>query len=518
MVLLKNDKFDQELLAQVAPADWTNPKPQALYDMVVVGGGTAGLITAAIAAGLGAKVAMVERELLGGDCLNYGCVPSKGLLSVSRRLGILRRGHDYGIAPAKGGADFGAVMERMRRLRAGISHHDGAARFTELGVDVFLGTGRFTRENLLEVKPLGSDDKQGSSNSNATGETVTLKFKRAVIATGARPLVFPVPGLEDVPYLTNLSLFSLTELPESMAIVGAGPIGVEMAQAFVRFGCKVTIIAMDRHILPREDPEAAAVVQAALAKDGVVFELGAKMKSAEMRNGKKVVVFERDGEDREVVASELLLAMGRAANVDGLGLEDAGVEFDRRGIQVNDNLRSTNKRIFAAGDVAGSYQFTHAADAMARLVIRNAFFFGRGKVSDLTMPWSTYTDPEVAHVGLYASESEKAGCELATLRMDFAAIDRSILEGDTEGFAKVVFEKKSGKLRGATVVGAHGGELLGEMLIAVNKRMKVTELSAIIHPYPTSVSIWGRLGDQASGARLTPSVAKLLKRIIGWRR
>jgi pyruvate/2-oxoglutarate dehydrogenase complex dihydrolipoamide dehydrogenase (E3) component len=517
MVLLKNDAFDQELLSHVAPADWENPKPQALYDMVVVGGGTAGLITAAIAAGLGAKVAMVERELLGGDCLNYGCVPSKGLLSVSKRLGILRRGHEYGIAPTEGGADFGAVMERMRRLRAGISHHDGAARFTELGVDVFLGTGRFTANNVVEVKPLGNTE-QGSSHANATGETVTLKFKRAVIATGARPLVFPVPGLEDVPYLTNLSLFSLTELPESLAIVGAGPIGVEMAQAFARFGCKVTIIAMDKHILPREDPEAAAFVQAALAKDGVVFELGAKMSRAEMRDGKKVVVFERDGKESEVVASELLLAMGRAANVDGLGLEDAGVEFDRRGIKVNDNLRSTNKRIFAAGDVAGSYQFTHAADAMARLVIRNAFFFGRGKVSDLTMPWTTYTDPEVAHVGLYASEDEKAGCALSTLRMDFKDIDRNILEGETDGFAKVVFEKKSGKLRGATVVGAHAGELLGEMLIAVNKRMKVTELSSIIHPYPTSVSIWGRLGDQASGARLTPGIAKLLKRIISWRR
>jgi pyruvate/2-oxoglutarate dehydrogenase complex dihydrolipoamide dehydrogenase (E3) component len=505
MVLLKNDEFDQELRAQVAPHDWNNPKPQALYDMVVVGGGTAGLITAAIAAGLGAKVAMVERELLGGDCLNYGCVPSKGLLSVSKRLGILRRGHEYGIAPAQGDADFGAVMQRMRRLRAGISHHDGAARFTELGVDVFLGRGRFTSEQEVEVMEIN-------------GETATLKFKRAVIATGARPLVFPVPGLEDVPNLTNLSLFSLTELPASMAIVGAGPIGVEMAQAFARFGCKVTIIAMDKHILPREDPEAAAVVQEALIQDGVRLELGAKMKSAAMRDGNKVVVFERNGQEGEVVATELLLAMGRTANVDGLGLEEAGVEFGPRGIQVDDHLRSTNPRIFAAGDVAGSYQFTHAADAMARLVIRNAFFFGRGKVSDLTMPWSTYTDPEVAHVGLYASEAERAGCELATLRMDFNEIDRSILEGDTEGFAKVVFEKSSGKLRGATVVGAHAGELLGEMLIAVQKRMKVTELSSIIHPYPTSVSIWGRLGDQASGARLTPSVAKLLKRIIAWRR
>jgi len=505
MVLLHDDAFDQELLAQVAPQDWVNPKPHARYDMVVLGGGTAGLISAAIAAGLGAKVALIERDLLGGDCLNYGCVPSKGLLSVSRRLGILRRGHDYGIAPAAGNADFGAVMTRMRRLRAGISHHDGAARFTALGVDVFLGKGRFTAEDAVEV-------------IDANAMAVTLKFKRAVIATGAKPLVFPVPGLEEVPYLTNLSLFSLTELPASMAIVGAGPIGIEMAQAFARFGCKVTVIAMDTHILPREDPEAAAIVQAALSKDGVVFELGAKLSRVEQSAEGKVVFFERDGEEHSVITAELLLAMGRAANVDGIGLEDAGVAFSRGGVSVDGHLRSTNKRIFAAGDVAGSYQFTHAADAMARLVIRNAFFFGRGKVSDLTMPWSTYTDPEVAHVGLYATEAEKAGCALSSLRMELGEIDRNILESETEGFAKVVFETKSGKLRGATVVGAHGGELLGEMLIAVNQRMKVTELSSIIHPYPTTISVWGRLGDQASGARLTPSIAKLLQRIIRWRR
>lgn len=505
MVLLKNDSFDQELLSQVAPADWVNPQPQALYDMVVIGGGTAGLISAAIAAGLGAKVAMIERELLGGDCLNYGCVPSKGLLSVSRRLGSLRRGSDYGLSPAEGEADFGKVMQRMRELRAGISHHDGAARFRDLGVDVFLGSGTFS----------GPDQVQVTQNDQTT---VDLKFKRAVIATGARPLVFPMPGLDEVSYHTNLSLFSLTELPESLAIVGAGPIGIEMAQAFARFGSKVTVIAMDEQILPREDPEAAAVVREALEGDGIVFEMRAKMSSVTQRDGSKVVGFERDGQNGEVIASELLLAMGRAANVEGIGLEQAGVEFDRRGIKVNDNLRSTNKRIFAAGDVAGSFQFTHSADAMARLVIRNAFFFGRGKVSDLTMPWSTYTDPEVAHVGLYASDAEQAGCELETLRMDFSEIDRNILESETEGFAKVIFEKKSGKLRGATVVGAHAGELLGEMLLAVNKRMKVSELSSIIHPYPTSISIWGRLGDKASGARLTPGVAKLLKRIIGWRR
>lgn len=505
MGLLEQDPHDQELLAHVAPRDWKNPQTQKQYDLVVLGGGTAGLVSAAIAAGLGAKVALIERELLGGDCLNFGCVPSKGLLSVSHRLGLLRRGDEYGVTPHEGQADFAKVMERMRRLRAQIGHHDGAARFRDLGVDVFLGSGRFTSTNIVQVE--GND-----------GHLAALGFKRAVIATGAKPMVVPVPGLDQVPYLTNLSLFRLTELPESLLVVGAGPIGIEMAQAFARFGSRVTVIDMAETILPREDPEAAAVVRKALEKDGVRFELGARMSRVAMENGQKVLSFERDGKEQQIAGAELLLAMGRTPNVEGIGLDAAGVAFDRRGVTIDDHLRTKNPRVFAAGDVVGGYQFTHAADAMARLVIRNAFFFGRGKVSSLTMPWSTYTDPEVAHVGLYEKEHEKAGVELASLRMDFSAIDRSILEGETEGFAKVIFEKKSGKLRGATVVGANAGELLGEMLVAVNLKLKVSELSSIIHPYPTAVSIWGRLGDQASGARLTPGVAKLLKRIIGWRR
>ncbi len=505
MVLLANDPADQELQSQVAPPDWDNPLAQSLYDFLVLGGGTAGLVAAAIAAGLGAKVALVERSLLGGDCLNYGCVPSKGLLSVSKRLGVLQHADRYGISAAAAEVDFSAVMARMRSLRAGISHHDGAARFRDLGVDVFLGEGRFMGERLAEVVL-------------ADGSLRSFAFKRALIATGARPLVFPTPGLDEVGYLTNHDLFALTTLPPSMVIVGAGPIGVEMAQAFARFGCKITMVAMYKHVLPREDPEAAEVVQEALLADGVWLELGAKMKSVHRAEGKKVLVFERDGKDGEVSADELLIAIGRRPNVEGLGLDKAGVIFSNRGVQVDDYLRTANPRIFAAGDVAGSFQFTHAADAMARMVIRNAFFFGRAKISNLTMPWSTYTDPEIAHVGLYQHQEKEAGCSLASLRMDFSAVDRNILEGETQGFAKVVFEQKTGRLRGATVVGAHGGELLGEMLVAVSKKMKVTELSTIIHPYPTSVSIWGRLGDQASSARLTPGVAGLLKRIITWRR
>jgi pyruvate/2-oxoglutarate dehydrogenase complex dihydrolipoamide dehydrogenase (E3) component len=263
-------------------------------------------------------------------------------------------------------------------------------------------------------------------------------------------------------------------------------------------------------------------VRAALERDGVRFELGARLSRVARRGDGQVLAFERTGETGqagEVVADEILLALGRVPNVEGLGLEAAGVACDaRRGVEVDDRLRTTSPRVFAAGDVAGGYQFTHAADAMARIVIKNAFFFGRARASDLCMSWCTYTDPEVAHVGLYEGEEERAGCALATLRMDFDAIDRSRLEGETEGFAKVVYERKSGRLRGATAVGAHAGELIGSVLLAVQRRLKATDLSSIIHPYPTAASVWARLGDRARAARLTPRVAGALRRVIAWRR
>ncbi len=503
---LPHDPHDRALRAAVAPSDWEAPAGQRRYDLLVLGAGTSGLVAAAGAAGLGARVALIERGMMGGDCLNAGCVPSKALLRAAKALGEARGASALGLRGASSvEADFPAIMERMRRLRAGIADHDGAARFTELGVDVFLGAGRFSARDRVEVFLHG-----GGSRS--------LRFKRAMIATGARPLVFPVPGLEEVGYLSNEDFFTLTELPSSLVIVGAGPIGVEMAQAFARFGSQVSVLAMDPRVLPREDPEAAALVQQALEADGVRLELGARMVRVEQRGADKVVVAERDGVEVEAAGEILLLAMGRAANVEGLGLEEAGVAFERQGVTVDDRLRTSNPRIYAAGDVAGSYQFTHAADAMARIVLRNAFFFGRGKLSALTMPWCTYTMPEVAHVGLYESESERAGCELEALRMDFSEIDRAILDGEDQGFAKLVIEKKSGRLRGATVVAPHAGELIGEAILAVSRGWRARDLSSLIHPYPTQASVWGRLGDLAMRRQLSPTVARLLRRVIRLRR
>jgi len=510
VTLLERDPHDRALVQAVAPADWRNPEAADRYDLLVLGGGTAGLVAAAIAAGLGARVALVERELLGGDCLNYGCVPSKALLAAGRAFAGARRLGEFGGTAVEPAPDFARVMERMRRLRAQIAPNDGAERFRGLGVDVFLGRGRFTGREFAEVE-------------QADGTWQALSFKRALIATGARPTTLPVPGFAEAGCLTNLSLFALTELPRELVVVGAGPIGAEMAQAFARFGSRVSVVALDPRVLPREDTDAAAVVDRALRADGIALQLSAGLERFELRGGKRIVHWARKSPDGrvaergEAAGDQILLALGRAPNVEDLGLEEAGVAFTSKGVQVDERLRTSNPRVFAAGDVTGLWQFTHAADAMARLVIRNAFFFGRGRHDALPMSWCTYTDPEVAHVGLYVNEQERAGCELEAIRMDFAEVDRAILEGATDGFAKIVIEKESGRLRGATAVAPHAGEILAGALLPVARRMKATELAGAIHPYPTQASVWGRLGDAANRRRLTPRAASLLRGIIRMR-
>ncbi|HIM28227.1 MAG TPA: FAD-binding protein, partial [Planctomycetes bacterium] len=355
------DSHNQKLEENVHPPDWVNPEPAERYNLVVIGAGTAGLVTAAGAAGLGARVALIERELMGGDCLNVGCVPSKGVISAARVAAEVRDAADFGVVvPDDWHVVFSTVMERMRRLRANISQVDSAARFKGLGVDVFIGNGRFADGDTVEV-----DGKR-------------LRYKRAVIATGARAAELPIEGLRDVDYLTNESLFSLTELPRRLLVVGGGPIGTEMAQAFARLGSQVTQIEQSPHILPREEPDAALLVQAAMERDGVKFVLDATVNRVEQRGDEKVVCLEQDGKQRELIGDALLLGMGRSPNVEGMGLEDVGVSFDvRNGVHVNDRLLTTNRKIFAAGDVCSKYKFTHAADFMARIVIQNALFFRR---------------------------------------------------------------------------------------------------------------------------------------------
>ena len=396
--LQPHDEHNRKLETNVRPPDWVNPTPSDRYNLIVIGAGTAGLVTAAGAAGLGAKVALVERELMGGDCLNVGCVPSKGLISAARVARTIRQSDKFGITvPAGPAADFSRVMERMRRLRAEISPNDSAARFRDLGVDVYLGGGRFTGSNTVQV---------GAQ---------TLKFRKAVIATGARASASPIPGLDQVPFLTNESVFSLTELPRRIGIIGAGPIGCELAQAFASLGSEVLLVEMAHGILPLEDRDAAEIVQQSIQRDGVKLLCCGKELKLRREAGRIRMSVESHGQQYDESVDQLLVSVGRAPNVQNLGLETVGVEFDARtGIRVNDRMQTANPNIYAAGDVCSKFKFTHAADFMARIVIQNALFMGRSRASALTIPWCTYTSPEIAHVGLYEKDAQAQGVELDT--------------------------------------------------------------------------------------------------------
>ncbi len=496
------DEHNRALEANVHPTDWVNPDPNGRYNLVVIGGGTAGLVSAMGARGMGAKVALIERDLLGGDCLNVGCVPSKALISAARIAATVRDAAGFGVnVPTGTAVDFSAVMERMRRLRAGISPHDSAARFRDSGIDVFIGDGKFVDARTIEV-----DGK-------------ALKFKKAVIATGARAAALPIPGLQDVEPLTNESVFSLTELPRHMIVIGGGPIGTEMAQAFARFGARVTQIEKGDHILPREDSDAARIVQDSLRRDGVQFLLRATVQKMERRGNEKVVTVDVDGKPSQITGDQILVGIGRTPNVDGMGLEAAGVKFDSRlGIDVNDRLQTSNPNVFAAGDVASRFKFTHAADFMARIVIGNALFMGRSKASGLTVPWATYTSPELAHVGLQPSEAKQQGIEIDTYTQPMSGVDRAILEGETEGFVRVHVRKGSDKIVGATIVATNAGDLIGELSLAMTNRLGLKKIGSAIHPYPTQAEAIRKLGDMYNRTRLTPTVAAVMNKWLAWTR
>jgi pyruvate/2-oxoglutarate dehydrogenase complex dihydrolipoamide dehydrogenase (E3) component len=484
------------LLANVHPYDWVNPEPAPIYNMVVIGAGTAGLVTAAGAAGLGAKVALIERNLLGGDCLNVGCVPSKAIIRAARAMYDVRSAGEFCIA---GGErltiDFSAAMERMRRIRAEISPHDSARRFKEeLGVDVFFGEGRFTGPGSIEVK----------------GKT--LRFKRAAVCTGARAAPSPIPGMENTGYLTNETVFSLTALPARLAVIGAGPIGSELAQTFARLGSKVTVLGhMNAHILPREDRDAAEIVQRAFIREGIELLLPAKILRAAMSNGEKVITVEKEGRMLDVAIDEILVGIGRIPNVEGLNLEAAGIIYDTAtGVKVNELLQTSNPRVYAAGDICFPYKFTHTADALARILIANALFMGRQKSSALVAPWCTYTDPEVAHVGMYEKEAREKKLEVMTLTIPLADVDRALLDGETEGFARVHLKKGTDRILGATIVARHAGEMINELSLAMTAGLGLSVIGRTIHPYPTQAEAIKKLADAYNRTRLTPLVRNLL--------
>lgn len=496
------DRYNRDLLAQVRPPGWRNPNPAKRYDLVVIGAGTAGLVTAAGAAGLGAKVALVERHLMGGDCLNVGCVSSKALLRSAHAAAEVRRATEFGVKlPGLVEVDFPAVMERLRRLRAGLAPHDGAQRFTELGVDVFLGEACFADERHVEVAGL------------------KLPFRRAVIATGARAALPNIPGLAAAGPLTNESVFNLTGLPRRLIVLGGGPVGCELAQAFARLGAEVTLIHNKAHLLDREDREAAAAVQQALVREGVQLMLGAVVERVEVAGDAKRLHV-RIGDTTSVLeADALLVATGRAPNVAGLNLETMGVAYDERdGVQVDDFLRTTHPRIYACGDVCSRWKFTHAADFAARIVIQNALFtlgpFGRRRVSALNMAWCTYTDPELAHTGLTAEEAAGAGIALDTYTQPFDRVDRAVTESDTEGFVRIHTRRGTGHIVGATIVGRGAGDLISEVSVAIAGKVGLGKLASVIHPYPTRAEAIRKLGDQFNRTRLTPTAAGFLRLLL----
>ena len=518
--LFPDDAFNRQLAANVHPPEWENPTPDGRYNLVVIGAGTAGLVTAAVAAGMGAKVALVERHLMGGDCLNVGCVPSKGIIRAARVWSSARDGAEFGLTfPGRVERDFGTAMARMRRLRAAISHVDSAERFKGLGVDVFIGEGRFVGRDAVRV-----------------GEA-TLPFARAAICTGARAAAPPIPGLAETGYLTNETVFCLTELPRRLAVIGAGPIGCELAQAFARFGSEVTLLERTSHILPREDPDAAAVVQAQMAHDGVRFAFEAAVEgveavpssaagagaAGEAGDGEKRIRYTKAGETLDVTVDAILVGVGRAPNVEGLDLDAAGVAYARSGVTVDSHLRTTNPRIYAAGDICFPFKFTHTADAMAQIVIQNALFphpFGLAKAStkSLIIPWCTYTEPEIAHVGMYEADARAKGIEVETFTQPLADVDRAVLDGEDAGFARVHVRKGTDRILGATIVAGNAGNLISEVTVAMKAGAGLGTIGAAIHPYPTQAEAWRKTANQMRKARFSDLQRTILSRLFAWRR
>ncbi|MCG9892182.1 MAG: mercuric reductase [Thermosynechococcaceae cyanobacterium MS004] len=500
VTVLPLDEYNQTLVSYVHPADWVNPNATEPYDLVVIGAGTAGLVVAAGAAGLGIglKVALIEKHLMGGDCLNVGCVPSKCIIRSSRVVGELWEAQALGVqVPDAIEVDFPAVMARMRRLRAGISHHDSVQRFTQIGIDVFLGQGHFSSSNTVEVG----------------GQT--LRFKKAVIATGARAVRPALKGIEDVGFLTNETVFSLTERPKRLAVIGGGPIGCELAQAFRRLGCEVVLFHRGDRLLNKEDIEAAEIVQKTFLREGIRLVLGCEMERVENTSAGKTIYFKCNGNLESIAVDEILAGAGRAPNVEGLNLEAVGVEYDpRKGVAVNDYLQTTNPKIYAAGDICMDWKFTHAADAAARIVIKNTLFspfgLGRSKLSSLTMPWVTFTDPEIAHVGLSEAEAQAQGLAINTILIPLTQVDRAIADGETEGFFKIHHKKGSDQIVGATIVARHAGEMISEVTTAMIGKLGLSALSGVIHPYPTQAEGIKKAADTYRRTLLTPRTKKIL--------
>lgn len=485
---------------ETTPSAWRNPKPADRYDLVVVGAGPAGLAAATAASGLGARVALIERDRFGGTCLNTGCVPSKAIIRTSRLYAEMRDAERYGAQiPADMRVDFSAVMERMRRIRARTVRSVSVHRLTEAGVDVFLGGARFTGNDTLAV------------------ESSKVRFKKAVIATGSRPELPVIPGVVEADYLTNENVFDLTELPRRLLVVGGGPLGCELAQAFGRLGSNTVIVQHLPLFLPREERDAAQILSAAFAREGIEVRLNTRPIDVRTEDGQKRVEMVSDDYRSTVVVDRILTGVGRLPNVEGMDLEAAGVAHDAAsGIRVDDFLQTTNPRIYAAGDACLEDKYTHTADPSARIAVQNALRGGRQRVSALVIPWCTYTDPEIAHVGLYVRQANERNIPVKTFTVPMHDVIRAITDDEQTGFVKIHVEEGGDRILGATIVARHAGEMINEITLAMVAGIGLRTLSRVIHPYPTQAEAIRKAADAYSEASPEPTLRQLLRRWRAW--
>ncbi|GMR17857.1 MAG: FAD-dependent oxidoreductase [Gammaproteobacteria bacterium] len=457
-------------------------------DLVIIGGGAGGLTVASVAAQLGLKVTLIEKEdKLGGDCLHYGCVPSKTLIRSAKVASLMRRGEEYGLPSFESKVDLGKVNDHVRSVIEHIQHHDDPERFRGYGCEVIFGATEFIDPHTVQV----NDQK--------------IDARRFVIATGSRPFIPPIEGLQETGYLTNLDVFSLRTLPPRLVVLGGGPIGLEMAQAFHRLGSRVTVVERLPHLLPQEDPEIADALQDTLTAEGIVIHTSTSAERVSRKGDSRIVSCSGD---MQLEAEQVLVAVGRKPNVENLGLQAAGVNFTDKGITVDRRMRSSQRHIYACGDVCGPYPFTHMAEYQAGIVISNAIFRFPKKTDYRVVPWVTYTDPELARVGWTEQQAREHGITPTVLRFEFKDIDRALTEVETHGLTKLVTHK--GKILGASILGPHAGELIHELVLAMQTGTKIGDISATIHAYPTLAQVHRRTVNTMYGKKLFSTATRKL--------
>jgi pyruvate/2-oxoglutarate dehydrogenase complex dihydrolipoamide dehydrogenase (E3) component len=475
--------------------------PKYDYDMIIIGGGAAGLTVAAGAAQLGAKTALIEKDRLGGDCLFYGCVPSKTLIKTAKVYHYAKNLKAFGLPDIDvPPCNLKSVMDHVGRVIDKVAVHDSVERFQGMGVEVIFGSPEFVSDH--EVRMNGR----------------TLSGNRFTIATGSRPMIFPIEGLQKTGFITNVEVFSQEDLPDRLVVLGAGPIGAELAHAFVRLGSKVTLIDVVESPLNFEDPDIADVVIKQMIHDGISLRMGSKAKRTYRDGNQKVMVIEsKEGNEEAIECDEILVATGRRPNIEGLNLEEAGVNYAKRGIDTDDHMQTSTKHIYAAGDVNGKFPFTHVAGAEGSIIVRNAIMHIPGKINYNMTPWVTFTDPEMASIGYNEKRAEQEGMKYDIHMEEYEEVDRALAESEYQGKIKILTESGSDKIIGVQIVGLHAGELIGSSILALNKKMKLSDLATPIFAYPTLSEIHKKSAGKYYAQKIfSPKVRSILKFIFGY--